>query len=76
MKNYDVYLILCETAHGKRFWRTDTDNALNAVRLQAFGPATVGPAGYLSEEMAAEAIADLEMINLYDPENWDLDNRN
>jgi len=68
----DIYLILNETAHGKRFWRTTYDPDLerlsksNGRTVAVYGPAKVGSDGYSSEQEAAEALADYYNINLSD----------
>ena len=68
----DIYLVLNETAHGKRFWRTannpDTErlSGPNGRTIAVYGPAEVGPEGYDTEQEAAEALADLHGIDLFD----------
>jgi hypothetical protein len=76
VRDYDCYLVLNETAHGKRFWRTGGDP--DTLRLSPpdrtlciLGPATVGPGGYDNEEDAARAMADLIEIDLDEPATWD-----
>lgn len=69
--NHDIYLVLCESAHGLRYWRTTTDPQLESDRVKWFGPAIVGPDGYKSEEEAAEELAACEaFIRLDKPEEW------
>lgn len=75
MVDHDAYLFLQETAHGKRFWRTASDNDSARLlppdqTLRVFGPATVGANGYQTEEDAAVAIADAFGIDLDDPATW------
>lgn len=73
--NYDCYLALNQTAHGKRFWRTVGESDFRLMHpdrtLCVLGPATVGPGGYDNEEAAACAIADCYGIDLDDPQSWD-----
>ena len=72
----DVYLVLNETSHGRRFWRTTYDPALerlhgsDGVTLAVFGPATLGPDGYATAAAAAEALADLNSVELDEPDTW------
>lgn len=66
----DTYLILCETPHGRRYWRANYDPELENDRFMVLGPARVGPGGYSTEEEAIEVLADLAGIDLDDPERW------
>ena len=70
----NIYLILNETAHGKRFWCVtgdpDPEKGSNSVTIGIYGPATMGPDGYGDENDAAEALADLHGIDLDDPDTW------
>ena len=72
----DVYLVLNETAHGKRFWRATGDPDLeklsgsNGTTLAVFGPAEVGKDGYSSIARAVAALADIHCIWLCRPKTW------
>lgn len=71
--NYDVYLALYETAHGKRYWRVgnDPDRLSPPDRnLGRFGPTKVGFDGFEDDLQAAYALAEEAGINLDEPETW------
>lgn len=69
-KMSDIYLVLNETAHGKRFWRSTYDPVLerltgsNGRTVAVYGPAEVGPNGYATEKEAVEALADYYDVDL------------
>ena len=70
-QEHDIYLALCETPHGKRYWLPVKDeDAVKDYRVQIFGPVTVGPEGYANVNDAIDSIADLENIALDAPETW------
>lgn len=73
-RNYDLYLALAETPHGKRYWIAckDPQASVSPEDLRrTLGPATVGTDGYETEAEAAEMLADQASIDLDDPETWD-----
>ena len=67
----DIYLVLGQTAHGKRYWRMVGDPSPSDETLAVYGPATMGSDGYSDEDDAAEAIATLLGIRLDEPSTWD-----
>ena len=74
----DIYLVLGETPHGKRYWRhgADPDTCMDrADRRRVFGPATLQSDtedGYATPWEAAEVIAELAGFDLNESDSWPL----
>lgn len=73
----EMWLCLCETPHGMRYWRMEVDPhasiAIDDLKRE-IGPVLVGPSGYMDEEEGAfhAMLAAPGGMSLADPTTWEI----